>query len=456
MTDDKKGRGRDSNKDQKQPRRVVTHHGKKKDLELPEEIKPKKQGNVLDDPIDLGVNPAKHLKKSSKHAEAQANKSQATPEGHAQTKTAPEAKAPPHSASQPPPPSSSNMPTQLPPQSSGYWFISFAFLLSLAALGIVAVVSFVLYQTQQEVQVLKKDMAAEQSTINSLVGKAELALNEVKTLQEKNNASQSELADLKNEIENAQIKFIALTGKKDWVLNEVEYLVHNASQQILINHDVMTALSQLETASKKVKNLGDPALGSLRAALSQDIVKLKSVETLDKEGLWSQLNAIVNALPNLRFKTLLDEPAVDEDSAQVKSTDAEKAQWQKALDKSWDEIKNLIRVSRYDQDQIQPVLAQHEKIQLLRAMQYMVEQAKWAVLKQDNLVYQEALSSLSENMQLFFEQDNVQENLLAEVKKASDINVSVAQPSIMHSLQAVGDALSVSMRDPALSVENNG
>ena len=118
----------------------------------------------------------------------------------------------------------------------------------------------------------------------------------------------------------------------------------------------------------------------------------------------------------------------------------------------------MIRVSRYDQDQIQPVLAQHEKIQLLRAMQYMVEQAKWAVLKQDNLVYQEALSTLRDNMLLFFEKDNVQDNLVSEIKKAADINISAVQPSITHSLQAVGNALAVSMTAPEFSsmVESHG
>ncbi len=445
MADDKKKRGsreKSGKKDQsdnKPARRVVTHHGKKRDSGLPDEIKPAKQGGILEDPIDLGVNPAKYLKTPIEQAKA------SKPE---EPKPEKEADFMRESISPPAPviPTQPVMSQQPVPNSSGHWFVSFAFLLSLATLGIVAVVSFVLYQTKQEVQLLKTDMVADKNTIDDLVDKAELALADVKTLQEKNDISQSDLALLKEEVENAQVKLFALTGKKDWVLNEVKSLVQNASQQILINKDVLTALSQLQLADQKLRDLGHPDLNLLRDALSQDIVKLKSVTQLDKDGLWAQLNAIVSQLPSLQFKTLIEENSSDEAASEPETeADTDKPKWQKALDKSWGEIKNLIRVSRYDQDQIQPVLAQHEKIQLLRAMQYMVEQAKWAVLKQDNLVYQEALNTLSQNMQLFFEKESVQENLLAEIEKVSEINIVTAQINISQSLQAVGEALSLSM-----------
>lgn len=444
MADDKKKGGRGEQSDQKNKsdgkpiRRVVTHHGKNKNPELPDEIKPAKKGQVLDDPIDLGVNPAKYLKTPTQSAET-AKQQTINPEK--ETKPMSDST----SSSVPPPPIQPTMIQQPAHNSGGQWLISFAFLLSMATLGVATVVGFILYQTRQEVQLLKTEMVADKSTIDDLVDKAESALANVKTLQEKNNSSQSDLALLKKEVENAQVKLFALTGKKDWVLNEVKSLVQNASQQILINKDVMTALSQLQLADQKLRDLGHPDLSLLRDALSQDIVKLKSVEQLDKEGLWSQLNAIVSQLPTLQFKTLI-ETSRNESTAKLDAKDdVHKPQWQKALDKSWGEIKNLIRVSRYDQDQIQPVLAQHEKIQLLRAMQYMVEQAKWAVLKQDSIVYQEALNTLSQNIQLFFERENIQENLLSEIKKVSEVDIATAQINISQSLQAIGEALSLSM-----------
>jgi len=442
MADDKKKHGSREKSDKKgklenkPARRVVTHHGKKKDLDMPDEIRPVKQGGILEDPIDLGINPAKYLKTSTEQIkEPKREAPEPEKEAEPMTKSTP--------SSTPPHPAQPAMVQQPVSNNGGHWFISFAFLLSLATLGITAFVSFVLYQTKQEVQLLKTDMVADKNTIDDLVDKAELALADVKVLQQKNDSSQSELVLLKQEVENAQIKLFALTGKKDWVLNEVKTLVQNASQQILINKDVSTALSQLEIADQKLRDLGHPDLSILRDALSQDIVKLKSVAHLDKEGLWSQLNAIVNHLPTLQFKALIEAPS--EEGRPVAKDEISKPKWQKALDKSWGEIKNLIRVSRYDQEQIQPVLAQHEKIQLLRAMQYMIEQAKWAVLKQDSVVYQEALDTLRQNIKLFFEKNNMQEHLLAEIEKVSEVNIATAQVNISQSLQAVGEALSLGM-----------
>lgn len=410
MANKKSGKG---DKGEDKPKKRETHH-RGRSFDLPEEIKPGVKKETLNNPIDVGINPAKDIKKKPAEEQSDDSTTQDNKQNNAQ----------------------SNAGRQSLPRQNGGWVIGFAMILSLAAVGVAGGVSYTLYHINQDMQQLKQSVDQGQIKVGSILTKAETALSKVEDLQTQFQANQQKFQVLKQDIESAQSKLVALSGNKEWVLSSVESLVQNAHEQILINRDIKTALNQLSVADDKLKELAHPKLMMVREALSQDMLNLKSVEPVDKEGIWLKLGAISQQIQTLSFKALIEEPEENSES-DTTGMDAHLNKWRQALAESWSQVKDLVRVSRYDQNQISPILTEQEEKQLYYMMQYLLEQAKWAVLKYDNEVYQKSLNQLSQKLMYFFEDNAAQKNILGEIEQLNTVNIAPSLPSISGSMDAI-------------------
>ncbi|MCS5709680.1 uroporphyrinogen-III C-methyltransferase [Candidatus Berkiella cookevillensis] len=455
---------------------IVTHHGKKTDkvgasaAQDTASILPKDAGEVVGNPIDPGINPAKFIKNASSTEsvrtaqvtkavhEAPPSKAEALVQSPPKDQTdfwadntitgdsiddsfanASDEKADENTGKKNAP----KMPPPVAPTVQKSWVTQALFGFSILSCVAVGAVSYIVYQLHSQIHQLNVSLAADQQSVKSLAARAESSLQSVTAVRAENELSQAQLKTLKSEIEAAQDQLIMQSGKSEWVLNEAYYLIQNADIQLQLNQDSHTAKAQLQIADRKIKALGYPQLAWVREALAKDIAALESTPVVDKHDIWTQLNVLESTLYTLRFKALVDE---NKEGSWVKAEDMaeEKATWQRVLMQTWNEFKSLIRVSRYDQDVMQPVLTKLEQKQLVKTLGLTLEQAKWALLKSDTIVYHESLNHLNLSIEQYFDATPSRETALKALEKLNGVVLTTKMPDVSQSLSALKKALETS------------
>jgi len=261
---------------------------------------------------------------------------------------------------------------------------------------------------------------------------------QIQEMHNKNSAEQTALDKLKKQLEGAQLRLVALSGNSDWVLAEANYLAFMASERLHTAHDVTTALAQLNAADERLGGLGNPALLWVREVLAKDIAKLHSFPSINRQALWEELGIVSEEFNQLHFKRISSE---SEAQKAMNENQEQKSSWKKALWHSWQELKSLIRVTRVQDNNIPQALSDQEQAQILRTMQFLCEQARWAILQGESKIYTASLASLQSSMHEYFVDDKMQKELLSQIQKLQDQNVEIALPDISDSVQALSKAM---------------
>jgi len=99
------------------------------------------------------------------------------------------------------------------------------------------------------------------------------------------------------------------SNRADWLLAETEYLLRLANQRLTIETDVRGAEAILVSADKVLAETDDPGLIPVRKKLAEEILSLQAISSLDIDGLYVKLEALISSLDQLNersfFKTML-------------------------------------------------------------------------------------------------------------------------------------------------------
>lgn len=447
------------NQEDKPKRRVVvTHYGKKKkeDEEIPSEIMPHEPTHVLSSPVDIEQassapqEPEIKPQPSIKEPEPEPARPYATsrPSIDIPLRESPTSfDEPPiyahashsvHGDNMPPPGNDSSMQTEEPSgreRSGGSGFSAFFSLLMLLA---VAVLAYFAYHTQTKLNQLEQLGSTHKENALALSQQAKLSLDKLNEKQKEEQQSQKELAKLKSDVLSAQSQLVNLKKDSDWALAEANYMAFMANQRLKWAYDVPTALIQLQAADDRLRNAANPALGWVRDAIAKDIAQLKNLPEINRQVIWEQIQNISNSFYQLHFKRLDD--ALKDPNTLPKDLDKLPA-WRQALVRSWYEFKGLIRVTHQDKNSVPMALSLQEESQVMRTMQLLCQQAQWAVLEGQNVIYQNSLKSLENSLSQYFDDTQIQTAMLKQVRDLAAVNIAVQSPDISKSIQALSQAI---------------
>lgn len=187
-------------------------------------------------------------------------------------------------------------------------------------------------------------------------------------------------------------------GQQAWKLGEAEQLVRLASLRLSARQDVEGAVQLLQQVDAIVEALADPAAYATRQQLARSLESLHSLPRLDRTGLYLQLGA-------LRERLLTLDPLVPslqpQDALAVSSAEPAQAQaswWERA----WQRVSPYVRIDTQADQQVRSVLSGQTLAQARLALDLSVQQAQWAVLNGDGLVYQQALSETGKLLDAHF------------------------------------------------------
>lgn len=268
-------------------------------------------------------------------------------------------------------------------------------------------------------------------------------------LDQVNSAQQQLVASVNSQFETLgadvsslqkRVHSLSTTDRTDWSLAEAEYLMRLASQRLLMSEDMAGSMALLQAADEIMLELDDSALFPVRAALAEDIAKLRAAGSRDIEGVYLQLAAAAKQGDRLRlFELPKFEP---EAPAEIQQLDQG---WQQRLQHgllaAWEKLKSYIRFT-HRENAYQPVLAPEYEAAVRQNLRLSFEQAQMAALAGNQKLYQASLDKSRYWLETFYTLDaDASQALLRSVEQLQQQQVAIQAPDISGSRRALKDFL---------------
>lgn len=313
-----------------------------------------------------------------------------------------------------------------------------------------------LYQTQknfvQSSQIAALKIELERAQNSNMELTEQLATSEAQLT-----ASLRDLETKQQSLQQSQLSLFQVAGKRprDWVLAEVEYLIRIADHQMQYAGNFTIAAAALQSADRLLADLADPGLTEVRAQLAKDIEQLKTVQPADKTGIILMLSELVRRVESLPFRAI-DERAQQFNQPVALPTPEElKQNWSGAWQSLWTELKSLLVVQQQALD-IAPLLNQDQKILMRENIQLNIEQAKLAVLQENEKLFQESLANVQQRIKFYYDLASGEvNNVLMQVESLREQPVEVSLPYVGKGISMVREEMADRVLSRNLRLERN-
>ena len=231
--------------------------------------------------------------------------------------------------------------------------------------------------------------------------------------------------------------------EEDWTLREVAHLLLLANQRLSLLGDAELAKRALTLADDRLRSVADPAILEVRRALSQELSALERVQLPDISGIALDLSSLVQTVSALPLKGDGNRPdwiadaqadQSGKDSSTASSVDKDKpgffAAWMSRLA---DDLGYLIRVRRVDETQ-SPKLDNSERFLAFENLRLHLLVAQLAVLRSDQAVYEENLTTARTWLNDYFESSSESQRFDARLSELMQIDIAQELPDISESL----------------------
>lgn len=327
-----------------------------------------------------------------------------------------------------------------------------AWLALLLVVGLGGGVAWLVDQAMQRSAVLSERLAAletadstERDSIESSLAALEARLEQAGAarsteFQDEVSAQAARLRQVEEGLAEQRSELTRFTAadRESWLLAEAEYLLRLANQRLLMTGDTQAAAALLASADAVIKQMEDPALLSVRAALATDIAAVRAVPQLDIEGLYVRLGALINQADSLAIFELpeLDAPPPPEPADDWQSRLAQG--YQAALAK----LSDYIIIRRRDVP-MQALMDPQWEGMVRQNLRMLLEQAQVALLSGNQFLFTESLGRAQEWVAQFFESDEAAARALSnDIARMRQETVQVDLPDVSGSLRELQAAIS--------------
>jgi len=285
-----------------------------------------------------------------------------------------------------------------------------------------------------------------ENEIVHLATQAELAAQTESTQQKfaqaqtQYSAQQKKLAELEARARAQQSQLLAMstTSRNDWLLAEAEYLLKLANQRVLVERKAETAIGLLQEADNILRDLADPDLFDLRAAIKKDLVALKLVEESDIEGVYLDLAALaskIDALP-LVPKAYNYNTSAEQDLPESESGA------QSSISKFFTGLSDYVRIVSHS-ERPAAILPPDEASYMQLNLRLMIEQAQLALLREEVSIYQQSISEAEAWVKKYFPSTQQTDQFQQELLRLKQQQIQVELPDIADSLKLLQNYISV-------------
>lgn len=326
------------------------------------------------------------------------------------------------------------------------WPIWLVLVLLVLLIGALAFGLWEQYRQQQSLQERYQQLEGQSSELresqSELVESRQERLNQfAERLEKQRDTIESQRDKLDTQARQIEHNARALLGlgkrtRTDWLLAEAEYLLRLANQRLQMEKDHRGALQMLESADGILAETDDAGVYPVRQQLSREILALRTLEPVDRTGLYLQLEAAMGMVGELGSEQLfgMDQrstvPAADDSGSDPSSAEGWQGAWQRALET----LNRMVVIRRLDEP-AQAMLSPEQSAQARLHLQLMFEQAAVALLQQNQSTYRRALHRADAWLDQWYDTDNPRvETLQQLIDEVAEQRISVTLPDISESL----------------------
>lgn len=219
-------------------------------------------------------------------------------------------------------------------------------------------------------------------------------------------------------------------------LNEAKKLIQLANYNLVYLRDQNSALFTLNLANKQLSELSNSSfsLETLQNLLSQTIAKLNALPHLDLSNRLAQLNSLQAQIAEL---PLLSATLATKEIANFQPQTSSEKKWINAIQTSLHNFQQLIVIRHLDKP-IKPLLPQIQQQYLQQNLQLLLQQAQWALLHNQQTIYQSSLQQAKEAIQLYFvEKSSATQTIIEQISKLQKIDLAAILPDLNPTLDAI-------------------
>jgi uroporphyrin-3 C-methyltransferase len=339
-----------------------------------------------------------------------------------------------------------NQPGTAPKASSG---IAWLALLLVIALGLGA--SWLLREGQhrekelaQRVAGLETTSAEKQSNLQEVNDRWQQELRSglgaLKKSQADDSAQLTQRLDSKEkalaELQQELARFSA-SDRNSWLLAEAGHLLRLANQRLVMAGDPVASLALLNSADAVLREIDDPSLHDVRAALAADIASLRAVPKVDVEGIYLRLAALIEQAEKLVIFQLPERAA----RPQPEAADDWQGRLRQGYEAALAKLSDYLIIRRRDVPMQALMEPQWEGL-VRQNLRMLLEQAQVALLSGNQTLYTATLKRAQLWVAQFADSDEVAAQAISgELTKLASLTIGVPQPNISSSLQTMNAAI---------------
>lgn len=249
-------------------------------------------------------------------------------------------------------------------------------------------------QEQRQKQYIQKN-SSENSSLKAQVAQLN---QQLLGLNNKNKLITADIQALQRKVSETNVK-----QPNDWILSEVEYLLNLAGRKLWLEHDVETSIALLSDADKRIVEMRDPSLNSLRRAILEDIHTLEELPKRDLDKIALALSSLERRVNKLVVNNLTMPDAGDNQSTDVS---ADINDWQANLEKSWHTFVNSFIVISHRDTPVQALLSPEQHWYLKENLINQLAKAQFAVYREEQDAYDESLKNAGILVETYYDMSN--------------------------------------------------
>jgi uroporphyrin-3 C-methyltransferase len=306
------------------------------------------------------------------------------------------------------------------------WRIVVIVLILVIGGGVSAYVYQAMRNYQTEILQLKQQLQQSLAGINQQV--VQLSQDTKAKTTQLINQTETHLNQQQKSIESLQLALADMKGRRpnDWLLAESDYLVKLAGRKLFMDHDVQTATQLMESADRRIAELNDPSLVSLRQAIANDITTLKAIPLIDRDGLILRLTSLERQIDQLPLANAILPNAPHQDKPEV--TDS-LGDWKHNLLTSLKNFSEQFITFRARDGDVVPLLSPKQDFYLRENLKSKLETAIRAIYDEQQDIYNIALSTAEKWSVSFLDQDNGQvKEFNRSLKQLGQAKIQVRYP----------------------------
>jgi uroporphyrin-3 C-methyltransferase len=240
----------------------------------------------------------------------------------------------------------------------------------------------------------------------------------------------------------SQQRSTAVEPSLRWKLQEAEYLLGVASQKLLLEGDTNSAIALLEDADAALLASGNNGVYATREAISAELLQLRNVEAIDRQGLYIRIGILATQLANVEMLSSMRQNFENRRFRQAQSVEVGISNSSDSVATGWfgASLDFLGSVFVWRQREESPVvmLAPGSESVIRQNLQLMLEQTQLALLMRDNALYQRSLGKSMEWIRLYVSTDTSSGQLVVDgLLELGAIDIDPTLPSLGESLDSI-------------------